>query len=106
MQLTKKEKANMKNNSLKLADAEGYFKVKAAFIEDGEETDEETGEVKNVTKGYIATEDGSCYGTISPTAIRCVSDIIDILEDGDDVSFRVITRKSAKNRDFITLELI
>lgn len=105
MQLTKKEKANMKNNSMKLADAEGTIRVKSAFIEDSEELNHETGEVENVKKGYIAAEDGKCYGTISPTAIRCIGDMIDILEGGEEVSFRVNTRKSAKGRDFITLEL-
>lgn len=102
MTLTKKEMANMRNVSKKLSSMEGKKKVLSAFIENVEETSE-NGEKKIVEKGYIKTADGEYYGTISPTAIRNIDDIVDILDDGEEVMVSVLTRKSNSNRDFISL---
>lgn len=102
MTLTKKEMANMRNVSKKLSSMEGKKKVLYAFVERVEETSE-NGEKKLVEKGYIKTEDGEYYGTISPTAIRNIEDIVDILDDGEEVMVSILTRKSNSNRDFISL---
>lgn len=102
MTLTKKEMANMRNVGKKLSSMEGKKKVISAFTEKVEETSE-NGEKKIVEKGYIKTEDGEYYGTMSPTAIRNIEDIVDILDDGEEVMVSVLTRKSNSNRNFISL---
>lgn len=105
MEITKKEMANMRNNSEKLAGLKGRVKIAAAFVETAEDVDQETGEVVTRKKGYIKTSDGKYYGTISPTAIRSLEDAIDILDDGEPVEIEVVTRKSGRQRDFISLDL-
>ena len=71
----------------------------------GTDTSHETGEV--IATGYIKTDDGKIYSTISPTAQQAIEALIDLLndEDGKPIAFTVETRKSNSGRDFIILTI-
>lgn len=106
MEFTKKEIANMRNISSALKDAEGQKTAVKVYTEMSEDVDSETGEVVNREKGYIVCDNGEIYGSISPTAIRTIKDMEDIIVDEGSCVFKVLHRQSGKKRDFISLELI
>lgn len=90
---------NMKNSSKSLKDLEGTIYVGGvAIIEDTDEDGDE------IIKGFIKDDEtGICYGTVSPTALRCLSDAISLLDDGVRLAARVQHGKSNSDRDFITV---
>lgn len=77
--------------------------VKAVAI--AEKTDEETGEIKTV--GYIWTESGECFSTISETAMDSIEAIYELLEENPDEKITAMPemRKSKGGRDFIVLPI-
>ena len=66
--------------------------------------EDESGEIKNV--GVIVTPDNEYFTTISGSSIDVITDAMEIVDEGIDLSLRVSTRKSSKGRDFITLTAI
>lgn len=68
------------------------------------DTDEETGEIKNV--GILRTSDMVYYTTISETVFDTLDDVIDILDEEGEISVRVDKRRSNSGRDFLTLVVL
>ena len=62
----------------------------------------EDGEEREVC--VIVSTDNECYTTISPTVIAMISDCIDLLEEGEKISVKIIKRTSSKGREFISLQ--
>ena len=102
--MTTKDLLNAKSSSVQLKGAPPRFEATGFAI--SEDVDRETGELREV--GYIASAEGTVYGTISATAIQAISGIIDAVTDGDfelPVEVGVSIRKSNAGRDFITLNV-
>lgn len=95
-ELTAKEKFNAKANSIPLKDVSGET-INAVAVGVGTNSKEEM-------VGYIIADDGVAYGTISETAIDLLIELLDFQDDV--VAFKVRTKKSKANRDYITLELV
>ena len=80
------------------------IKVEGCAI--GLDVSHDTGE--EVVTGYLKDESGRIYSTISKTAIDSISELCDIIDDGDfgdDLSVVVEIKKSKGGRDFIVLSL-
>lgn len=62
---------------------------------------------KEMQVAYIKTDDGLA-STISETAIRSLSELLDYDEflNGEVVTFKVIMRPSNNGREFLTLEMV
>ena len=100
---SKKDAINMRNG-LPLKDEPNgkTFNVsKAAVVED---TDEETGDLKNVS--VLIDSDGKCYTAISTTVAAIMDDCIDLLDAGESVSLELIKRKSSAGREFLTFQVM
>ena len=99
----KKDAINMRNG-LPLKDEPNgkTFNIsKAAVVED---TDEETGELKNVS--VLIDSDGKCYTAISATVADIMNDCIELLDAGESVTLELIKRKSSAGREFLTFQVI
>lgn len=99
----KKDAINMRNG-LPLKDEPNgkTFNIsKAAVVED---TDEETGELKNVS--VLIDSDGKCYTTISATIADIMNDCIELLDAGESVTLELIKRTSNAGREFLTFQVI
>ena len=99
----KKDAINMRNG-LPLKDEPNgkTFNIsKAAVVED---TDEETGELKNVS--VLIDSDGKCYTGISATVADIMNDCIEILDAGESVTLELIKRESSAGREFLTFQVI
>lgn len=99
----KKDAINMRNG-LPLKDEPNgkTFNIsKAAVVED---TDEETGELKNVS--VLIDSDRKCYTTISATVADIMDDCIELLEAGESVTLELIKRMSSAGREFLTFQVI
>lgn len=99
----KKDAINMRNG-LPLKDEPNgkTFNIsKAAVVED---TDEETGELKNVS--VLIDSDGKCYTAISATVADIMDDCIELLEAGESVTLELIKRTSSAGREFLTFQVI
>lgn len=95
---------NAKSSSVQLKTAPPRFQAVGFAI--ANDTDKETGEVSEV--GYIVSEDGTVYGTISATAIKTIDNIIDAIDDnsfGTPVEIGVALRKSSAGREFIAVSV-
>lgn len=102
--MSAKDLINAKSNSVPVKTAPPRFKATSFAI--AEDVDKESGEVREV--GYIVAEDQTVYGTISPTAISTISDIISAVEENTfelPVEIGVSLRKSKGGREFITLSV-
>ena len=100
---TKKDSINMRNG-LPLKDEPNgkTFNIsKAAVVED---TDEETGELKNVS--VLIDSDGKCYTAISATVADIMNDCIELLDAGESVTLELIKRESSAGREFLTFQVI
>ena len=100
---TKKDSINMRNG-LPLKDepnGKKFMISKAAVVED---TDEETGELKEVS--VLIDSDGKCYTSISATIADIMDDCIDLLDAGESVSLELIKRKSEAGREFLTFQVM
>ena len=99
----KKDAINMRNGlPLKVEPNGKTFNIsKAAVVED---TDEETGELKNVS--VLIDSDGKCYTTISATVADIMNDCIELLDAGESVTLELIKRKSSAEREFLTFQVI
>lgn len=100
---TKKDSINMRNG-LPLKDepnGKTFMISKAAVVED---TDEETGELKDVS--VLIDSDGKCYTSISPTIADIMDDCIDLLDAGESVTLELIKRKSEAGREFLTFQVM
>ena len=99
----KKDAINMRNG-LPLKDEPNgkTFNIsKAAVVED---TDEETGELKNVS--VLIDSDGKCYTAISATVADIMNDCIDLLDAGESVTLELFKRMSSAGREFLTFQVI
>ena len=99
----KKDAINMRNG-LPLKDepsGKTFNIIKAAVAED---TDEETGELKNVS--VLIDSDGKCYTAISATVADIMNDCIELLDAGDSVTLELIKRKSSAGREFVTFQVL
>ena len=99
----KKDAINMRNGlPLKDEPSGKTFNIsKAAVVED---TDEETGELKNVS--VLIDSDGKCYTAISATVADIMSDCIELLDAGESVTLQLIKRKSNAGREFLTFQVM
>ena len=100
---SKKDAINMRNG-LPLKDepnGKTFDIMKAAIVED---TDEETGELKQVS--VIIDSDGKCYTGISSTIADVMADCIELIDDGESVSLTLIKRKSNAGREFLTFQVM
>lgn len=98
----KKEIFNAKSASQALQTVSETLTVVGAAIADS--TDKENGEISEI--GYIFTDTGMVYGTISATVIDVLPDLIDLLNDVGEMKVEVIHRKSNSGRDFISLQIL
>lgn len=99
----KKDAINMRNG-LPLKDEPNgkTFNIsKAAVVED---TDEETGELKNVS--VLIDSDGKCYTAISATVGDIMNDCIELLDAGESLTLELIKRESSAGREFLTFQVI
>lgn len=96
--ISRVELLNMKNTSQPLNELTGSVVIQSAAIVHDKDDDGNP-----LTKGFIIAEDGSSYGTVSPTAIRCLDDAIDCIIDGLKLKVTVVTATSKSDREFITL---
>lgn len=99
----KKDAINMRNG-LPLKDEPNgkTFNIsKAAVVED---TDEETGELKNVS--VLIDSDGKCYTAISATVADIMNDCIELLDEGESVTLELFKRTSSAGREFLTFQVI
>lgn len=57
---------------------------------------------------YIVSEDGSVYGSISETASKAISSIIDYMTESNEtqVELSIEMRKANSGREFITVRII
>lgn len=102
--MTTKDILNAQSSSVQLKSAPSRFRASGFAI--AEDIDNETGEVRNV--GYVVSEDGTVYGTISATAIKAIRPIIQAVNDGEfelPVEIGVAMRKSNAGRDFLTISV-
>lgn len=103
--VTAKDIINAKTASLKLQTAPEKINVRALAIT--QDLDKDTGDPRDV--GYLFTEDGTVYGTVSATAISTISATADAITDGDlelPLTFKVSLRNSAAGRQFIALSVV
>lgn len=110
---TIKEKANITKLDIINSEVSRPFKelvgvevaVKGAAIV---EEPDENGEVKEYS--YLYAEDGTIYGGNSATIKRAISNLIDLLTDdeesGEKYKATVDARKSANDREFLSLRII
>lgn len=97
-----RDKFNIKAGAKSLKDAVGEkLVVKKACI--GLDTDKDGTEV---TAGAIITDKGA-YTSISATAVDLISDLIDMIDDGEeDLAVMVESRTSSGGRDYLVLSLV
>lgn len=97
-----RDKFNIKAGAKSLKDAVGEkLVVKKACI--GLDTDKDGMEV---TAGAIITDKGA-YTSISATAIDLISDLIDMIDEGEeDLAVMVESRTSIGGRDYLVLSLV
>lgn len=97
-----RDKFNIKAGAKSLKDAVGEkLVVKKACI--GLDTDKDGTEV---TAGAIITDKGA-YTSISATAVDLISDLIDMIDDGEDeLTVMVESRTSSGGRDYLVLSLV
>lgn len=97
-----RDKFNIKAGAKSLKDAVGEkLVVKKACI--GLDTDKDGTEV---TAGAIITDKGA-YTSISATAVDLISDLIDMIDDGEtDLAVMVESRTSNGGRDYLVLSLV
>lgn len=97
-----RDKFNIKAGAKSLKDAVGEkLVVKKACI--GLDTDKDGTEV---TAGAIITDKGA-YTSISATAVDLISDLIDMIDDGEtDLGVMVESRTSSGGRDYLVLSLV
>ena len=103
-EFTKRDSVNSRNG-FPLQDLEDktIIEVKAAAIM--EDTDEETGEVKEI--GVLVTADQTYHTTISSTVIDTLYDVVDIINDEGPVKARLGKRTSkVAKRTFLTLDIL
>ena len=102
--MTAKDIINAKTSSVQLKSAPERFNCTGLCI--SSDVDRETGEVRDV--GYVVSEDGTVYGTISATALASIEAILDGINN-DEISLPcelgVSLRKSNAGREFITLSI-
>lgn len=99
----KKDAINMRNGFPLKDEPNGKtFNIsKAAVVED---TDEETGELKNVS--VLIDSDGKCYTAISATVADIMNDCIELLDAGESLTLELIKRESSAGREFLTFQVI
>lgn len=86
----------VKNTVIKVTDAMVKETTKLVETEDGAKD-------SNIV-GYLKTEDGTIYATISGTAIEQIIALVDLLKEGPQ-DILVATRESSKGREYFMLEL-
>ena len=89
-------------NGVALKECNG-LEIKVKALATGIDEDE-NGEVKSV--GVIVTPEAEYFTTISGSSIDVITEAIELVDEGADLTFRVSMRKSSKGRDFITLTAI
>lgn len=97
-----RDKFNIKAGAKSLKDTVGEkLVVKKACI--GLDTDKDGTEV---TAGAIITDKGA-YTSISTTAVELISDLIEMIDDGEDeLTVMVESRTSNGGRDYLVLSLV
>lgn len=97
-----RDKFNIKAGAKSLKDAIGEkLVVKKACI--GLDTDKDGNEV---TAGAMITDKGA-YTTISATAVDLISDLIEMIDDGEeDLTVMIESRTSNNDRDYLVLSLV
>lgn len=97
--ISKKDIINA-NASTSFKELKDFETVTGAFIAD--DVDAKTGEP--ITIGYIIAESG-VYAGSSENVVASIEDVIDLLNDGESVRAKVITRQSNNGRDFCSLRV-
>lgn len=100
---TKRDSMNSRNG-LPLQDLEDKEKIKVTTAAILEDTDEETGERKEI--GVLVTPEKQYYTTISSTVIDTMNDLIDIIDEEDEVEIRLGKRTSKGGRVFLTITIL
>lgn len=75
--------------------------VNGVFVK---EKAEEDGKVTTV--GYLRTEDGVIYATVSATVIEQLEPLAEMLDAGEICNIKVVGRTSNANREYFQLELV
>ena len=100
-----KDTINARNSSTKLQSAPAQIRAKALSV--ATDIDDETGNTRFV--GYIVTEEGTVYGTVSGTAIRTIRAAAEAVKNGEldlPMDFGVMLKKSNSGREFIALSIL
>lgn len=92
-------------NGISLKDCEDgkRFDVRAAAL--FEDVDDATGTIKQPLAA-IVDADGKCYTSISATVVDIMSDVIDIIEEGEAVTIELVKKKSGAGREYLILQAI
>lgn len=100
LNFSKLDKINAISANKTLQDYVGEEIVAVGLYTSDEATDTDNGYIT-----YIVADDGTIYGSISPTISRCIDRVIDYMIEDDLKSVRIIATigKSKSGRDFLNL---
>lgn len=99
----KKDLINSRNG-LSLQDEENGFVIEVTKAATMEDTDEETGELKKIS--VLIDPEGKTYTSISATVDDIMDDVIELLDEGEPISLRLIKRKSNGGREFLSFQVM
>lgn len=99
----KKDLINSRNG-LSLQDEENGFVIEVTKAATMEDTDEETGELKKIS--VLIDPEGKTYTSISATVDDIMDDVIELLDEGEPISLRLLKRKSNGGREFLSFQVM
>lgn len=99
----KKDLINSRNG-LSLQDEENGFVIEVTKAATMEDTDEETGEIKKIS--VLIDPEGKTYTSISATVDDIMDDVIELLDEGEPISLRLLKRKSNGGREFLSFQVM
>ena len=99
----KKDLINSRNG-LSLQDEENGFVIEVTKAATMEDTDEETGELKKIS--VLIDPEGRTYTSISATVDDIMDDVIELLDEGEPISLRLLKRKSNGGREFLSFQVM
>ena len=67
-------------------------------------TSKETGEVKRIS--VLIDHEGKTYTSISATIDDIMDDVIELLDEGEPVSLRLLKRTSSNGREFLSFQVM
>lgn len=99
----KKDLINSRSG-LSLQDEENGFVIEVTKAATMEDIDEESGEVKRIS--VLIDHEGKTYTSISATIDDIMDDVIELLDEGEPVSLRLLKRTSSNGREFLSFQVM